>query len=113
MNETQLVRTIKTHIAKGDKAVEKSEQHYIAAGQHLKTLKAQIPQGIKWDQYLEGLGIGIGRSRANELIRIADGCTTVEQVRADSAKRQAKSRAALPLRHGENADDPETSAEAS
>jgi hypothetical protein len=39
MNETQLVRTIKAHIAKGDRASEKSEQHYIAAGLHLKTLK--------------------------------------------------------------------------
>jgi len=35
-----LVADIKAHIAEGDKAAEKSEQHYIAAGQHLKTLKA-------------------------------------------------------------------------
>lgn len=38
--QAQLITTIKAHIAKGDKASEKAEQHYIAAGQHLKTLKA-------------------------------------------------------------------------
>src|SRR5262249_24168382 len=37
----QLTSTIKAHIAKGDKAADKAEQHYIAAGQHLKQLKAE------------------------------------------------------------------------
>ena len=32
MNEPQLIRTIRAHIEKGDRAAEKSEQHYIAAG---------------------------------------------------------------------------------
>ena len=40
MNESQLVRTIKAHIAAGDKAADKSKQHYTSAGQHLKTPKA-------------------------------------------------------------------------
>jgi len=39
MNESQLIKTIKAHIAAGDKAAEKSKQHYTAAGQYLKTLK--------------------------------------------------------------------------
>jgi len=112
MNESQLVHIIKAHVAKGDKAAEKSEQHYIAAGQHLKTLKAQMPKGIKWEQYIEDLGIGIGRSRANELIQIADGRKTVEELQNRKAESVAKSRAALPLRSGENADDPAASAEA-
>src|SRR5262249_4091382 len=45
---------------------------------------------------------------------IADGRKTVEQVRADTAARTAKTRAlqSSPLRSGENADDPETSADA-
>jgi len=29
MNESQLVRTIKAHIERGDKAKDKAEQHYI------------------------------------------------------------------------------------
>jgi hypothetical protein len=38
-DQARLISTIKAHIAKGDKAAEKAEQHYIAAGQHLATLK--------------------------------------------------------------------------
>jgi hypothetical protein len=112
MNESQLVRAIKAHIEKGDKAAEKSEQHYITAGQHLKTLKAQMPQGIKWEQYLEDHGLTIGRRGADELIQIADGRTTIEKVRADKAESVAKSRAALALRSAEDADEPQASAEA-
>ena len=114
MNESQLIQTIKAHIAKGDKAKDKAEQHYIAAGQHLKTLKAS--HGGSWAEWEELLKtkIGIGKSRASELMRIADGTKTVEQVRADTAERTAKTRAlqSSPLRSGENADDPETSADA-
>jgi len=98
MTEEQIVRNIKAHIAKGDKAAEKSEQHYIAAGQHLKTLKRQMPEGIKWEQYLEDHGLEIGRRRADELIAIADGRATVEEVRAEKAESAAKSRIALALR---------------
>ena len=114
MNESQLIQTIKAHIAKGDKAKDKAEQHYIAAGQHLKTLKAS--HGGSWAEWEELLKtkIGIGKSRASELMRIADGRKTVEQVRADTAERTAKTRAlqSSPLRSGENADDPETSPDA-
>ena len=114
MNESQLIQTIKAHIIKGDKAKDKAEQHYIAAGQHLKTLKAS--HGGSWAEWEELLKtkIGIGKSRASELMRIADGRKTVEQVRADTAERTAKTRAlqSSPLRSGENADDPETSPDA-
>src|SRR5262245_10551013 len=114
MNDSQLIQTIKAHIAKGDKAKDKAEQHYIAAGQHLKTLKAG--HGGSWAEWEELLKtkIGIGKSRASELMRIADGRKTVEQIRADTAGRTAKTRAlqSSPLRSGEDADDPETSAHA-
>jgi hypothetical protein len=39
MNEAQLVKAIKTLVEKGDKARDRAEQFYVAAGQHLKTLK--------------------------------------------------------------------------
>jgi hypothetical protein len=114
MSEAQLVRTIKAHIERGDKAAEKSEQHYIAAGQHLKTLKAQ--HGGPWDEWetLLKTKIGIGKSRASELMQIADGRKTVERVRSETAERTAKARAlqSSPLRSGENGGDPEASAEA-
>jgi bacterioferritin-associated ferredoxin len=109
MNKSQLIRTIKAHIEEGDKAAEKSEQHYIAAGQHLKTLKAE--HGGTWAEWEELLKskIGIGKSRASELMQIADGRKTVERVRSETAERTAKMRAlqSSPLRSGENdiADD--------
>ena len=75
--EQQLIQTIKAHIAKGDKAKDKVEQHYIAAGQHLKTLKGQ--HGGTWTEWEALLKekIGIGKSRASELMQIADGRKTV------------------------------------
>jgi hypothetical protein len=115
MNEPQLVRLIKEHIAKGDKAAEKSEQHYIAAGQHLKTLKANHGgTWAEWEALLKDR-IGIGKSRASELMQIADGRKTVEEVRADTAERvreHEERKKISPLANGGNGADPEASAEA-
>lgn len=96
MNETQLVKTIKALIERGDHASEKAEQFYTAAGQHLKTLKEQKPEGITWDAYVETHQLGFGRRRADELIQIADGRTTLAKVRADKADsmRQVRERSA-------------------
>jgi hypothetical protein len=93
IDQEQLVKTIKAPIAKGDKAAEKANDHYIAAGQHLKTLKAEHDGNwADWEELLK-TKIGIGKSRASELMQIADGTKTVEQVRADGAERKAKERA--------------------
>jgi hypothetical protein len=102
MNETQLVAAIKAHIAKGDKAQDKAEQHYIAAGQHLKTLKAQHEGSwAEWEALLKER-VGIGKSRASELMLIADGTKTVAQVRAEKAESMRQVRAQpSPQRGGE------------
>jgi hypothetical protein len=103
----ELIKTIRTHIEKGDKAAEKADQHYIAAGQHLKTLKAQHNGPWKeWEALLKDK-VGIGKTRASELMAIADGRTTIEEVRADTAKRVAGTKARLKssASSGENADD--------
>jgi hypothetical protein len=98
--EAQLTKTIKVLIEKGDKAREKAEQFYIAAGQHLKTLKAEHKGNTaEWELLLKDK-CGIGKSRAYELMKIADGRTSVEQVRADKAESVRKVRAAIPLRSG-------------
>ena len=82
LSEAQLIRAIKEHIAKGDQAKAKSEQHYISAGQHLKTLKAQhAGRWAEWEALLKER-CGIGKSRASELMRIADGRKTLEEVRS-------------------------------
>jgi len=125
-----LVRSIKDGLRKIEEHEKKAEEHYNLASEHeeqceerevevgkaLRTLKAQMPKGIKWEQYLEECGIELHRSRADQLIRIADGRTSVEQERADQAERTAKSRAGLPLPppcNGEgNGADPQASAEA-
>ena len=110
MNESQLVRAIKAHIDKGDKAKEK-EQHYIAAGLHLKALKAD--HCGTWDEWEELLKtkIGIGKSRASELMQIADGRQTAEQISTDSADRKRIERKRKSLRDVTEKTDPETSSE--
>src|SRR5690349_3374175 len=101
MNQAQLVQTIKVHIAKGDKAADKAEQHYIAAGQHLKTLKEQHKGNwAEWEALLKER-VGIGKSRASELMQIADGTKTLAQVRARTAESVRQVRAHSPLRSGE------------
>ena len=95
-------KAIRAHIAKGDKAKDKAEQHYITAGQPLRALKAE--HAGTWDEWEALLKdkIGIGKSRASELMQIADGRKTVEGIRADTAERTAKTRAlqSSPLRSG-------------
>src|SRR5262245_19779717 len=95
MNEAQLVKTIKAHIAKGDQAQDKAQQHYISAGQHLKTLKAQ--HGGSWAEWEALLKekIGIGKSRASELMQIADGRKTADDTRAATNRRKVEHRKAL------------------
>jgi hypothetical protein len=88
-------RRIKAHIAKGDKAVEKVDEHYKAAGIYLKELKAEhADTWDKWETLLK-TKIGISTGRASELMQVADGRKTVEKLRADKAEsvRQVRARA--------------------
>jgi hypothetical protein len=90
--QDDLIARIKTHIAKGDLAVEKSEQHYIAAGEYLKSLKEQHEGSwAEWESLLK-TKIGIGKSRASELMHIGDGRKTVGDVRIATADRMRKNR---------------------
>jgi hypothetical protein len=87
------LRKIEEHDRKIEEHETKRDEREVEVGAALKALKAQKPNGIKWEQYLEECGIDIHRSRADQLIRIAEGRTTVEEERADTAERTAKSRA--------------------
>jgi hypothetical protein len=73
-----LVRRVKALIEKGDKAAEKAEQFYKSAGIHIKEIKQQSED---WETIVREQ-CNIGRSRAYELMAIADGRTTFEKVRA-------------------------------
>jgi hypothetical protein len=93
-----LCKTIKTLVKKGDHATEKAEQFYIAAGKHLAELKLRCP--TEWLQHAKE-EIGIGRSRAYELVGIGTGERTVEQVREVTRQRVKHHRSGpSPLRNG-------------
>lgn len=94
-----LCKTITTLIAKGDAATEKAEQFYIAAGRHLAELKERKPDDRTWDEYVKEK-CGIGKSRAYELIAIADGRTSIAEVRAEKAESVRRVRENRPLRSG-------------
>jgi len=76
-----LARRVKVLVEKGDKAAEKAEQFYKAAGIHIKEIKGQSED---WEAIVREK-CGIGRTRAFELMGIADGTTTVEEVRLRAA----------------------------
>jgi hypothetical protein len=98
-------KAVRTCIEKADKAAEKARDWQITAGQHLKALKAEHDAGggtwAEWESLVKEKA-GIGKSRASELMQIADGTKTLEQVRADKAKsvRQVRAKTS-PLRSGE------------
>jgi hypothetical protein len=95
IDQEQLVKTIKAHIERGDQAQDKAEQHYIAAGQHLKALREGKNQKTFLAMVQER--IGVGKTRTYELIAIADKTKTLRQVRADTAKRVADTKARVKL----------------
>jgi hypothetical protein len=101
INETQLVKTIKAHLAKAAKYQSKAEEHLITAGQYLMTLKGNSPDQATFLQIVQEQ-IGLGKSRTYELLQIADGRTTTEKVRADTAKRVMKHAKGCPLANGQS-----------
>src|SRR5215470_14985260 len=92
--ETLLVRYIKAHVRKGDQAKEratqnhkKSEDHYIAAGRHLTTLKVSYaPTWQQWEAILK-VKVKLSTGRASELMQLADGRKTLQQIRDATAQR--------------------------
>jgi hypothetical protein len=104
-----LAATIKASMAAGDKALDKAEQHYKSAGMHLLEAKKRLPieqPGKKFTAYIVG-ECRMSTSRAYELISIAEGRTTLEEIRAKANERKIKHRAKpkddLPFRNGKPA----------
>jgi hypothetical protein len=105
MTKPQLIQAVKVLIEKGKATEEKAEQYYVSAGQHLITLKAKHDEGDgKWAdwQKLVKEKIGISAPRASELMQIADGRKTAEEVRTRSTESSRKSRKNSSLRSEEN-----------
>jgi hypothetical protein len=110
MHVEQLIKTIKAHIAKGDHAKDRAEQHYISAGQHLKTLKAQHDtKGSNWAEWAELLRskCDLSTGRASELMQIADGRTSQEKIRAKDKERKKLTRNKKPSSGHPEEDPPE------
>jgi hypothetical protein len=97
MSDDQRWKRVKAHLKKGD-------DHLVAAGLILKELKAEHEQaGGTWDQWetLVKEKAGIAKSRASELMQIADGRKTVEGTRQEARERMKEVRARSPERSGE------------
>lgn len=80
--------TIRAHVSKGDASIEKAEQHYKAAGIHLMEAKERVKRraDITWPLFLNK-HCTIRRSRADEMIAIAEGKTSLADLRASGADR--------------------------
>jgi hypothetical protein len=87
-----LLKTIKELVARGDRAKQRSEDFYIAAGQHLNNLKNNYTTNwAEWESLLKSR-IGLSTGRASELMAIASGRTSQEKIRAADATRKSIAR---------------------
>jgi len=92
--ESLLVRYVKAHVKQGEKAQEradqardKAEQHFIAAGTYLKTLKiTYAPTWQQWETVLK-VKVKLSTGRASELMQLADGRKSLQEVRDATAAR--------------------------
>lgn len=95
----ELIKTAKALYAKWQHCTDKAEQLAITLGLTLAEAKERKPSTITWPEFVKK-HFDFGRSRADELIQIAEGRTTVEKVRADTAKRVMKHAKKPPLANG-------------
>jgi hypothetical protein len=87
----RLVVEIKSLLNCADRAMTDAENWYRQAGQRLADLKAQKPDGVTWETYVKEQ-CGISKNRADELIRIATGKTTLDEVRQNNKEKQDRFR---------------------
>lgn len=76
----ELIKTAKALQAKAEHAAGKAEQFYISLGLTLQELKQRKPKDITWPAFVSK-HFTLGRRRADELIQIASGTTTVDASR--------------------------------
>jgi hypothetical protein len=90
-----LCTAIRVFVQKGDNQGEKAEQFYAEAGARLRVLKDRLKaerHNTPWESYVKDQ-CKLSRSRADELIRIADKRETVFGSRQKKATSVAKSKA--------------------
>lgn len=94
------------HYVAGKKANDKASQHLQSCGLYLVEAKRRVAlrKDMTWPQYLRDHCPTIkSRSRADEVIAIVEGRTTVEETRERKATSVRKSRERSPLRSGGSA----------
>ena len=74
---------------------KKAEQYQVSIGQHIEAIKKAQPK--KWQQII-AKECRIKKTRAYELLRIARGNKTAEQIRGDANRRKIKHRLSVPER---------------
>jgi hypothetical protein len=87
----ELIRTAKELHAKIEQYGKKTEQLQVTLGLTLKEAKERKPGGITWPAFVKK-HFNFSRSRADELIQIGTGSTTVEQVNSRAAESMRKTR---------------------
>lgn len=94
----QLGREAMTRITLGDKHKDKAGQMFVSAGLYLIEAKARVAQtkGMSWAAWLSS-HCDVGRRRADEIIMIADGRTTIEELREKNATSKREARAVQKL----------------
>lgn len=99
-------RAAKAHIEKSDQAKDRAEQHLISAAQHIKAIKGLTPDQAAFLEIVK-LRIGIGKSRTYEILPLADGTKTVDEIRERGREKERRTRAdAALVRHaGQTEDD--------
>lgn len=82
------------HYKAAEKHKEKAEQQYLSAGLYLKEAKQRVlkTRGMTFEKFLKD-HCPIGRSRAYEVIAIADGTKTYEETKERRAEWNAKAKA--------------------
>jgi len=88
-----LIGHIQAHIKQGDAAkeratknIKKSQDHYIAAGQYLKMLKVSYaPTWQQWETVLK-VKVKLSTGRASELMQLADGRKSLQEIRDEKAQ---------------------------
>src|SRR5262249_42215737 len=103
------VNAINALSAKLAHAATKIEQYQTAIGQHIKAIKLASPDD--WENIVKNQ-CHLGRSRAYELLAVADGTKTSAEVASATTERSKKRRERLSVaqRTQDSADDPEASA---
>jgi hypothetical protein len=92
----ELIKSVKALQAKAEKA---AEEHYVKIGKALAELKERKPKTITWPDFVKK-HFRYSKTRADELIRIAGGTVSLEEVRAGKKDRMKKSRATNPTPRG-------------